>query len=147
MDFFSGVAQTPQRAAIYNTPFGLNPRGKNYAQNTFAALTRDQWAEYVSTFIPLENQLIEYATNPQVVTNAMGAASEDVTAAFDARAGALDRRLRGLGVELSPEERASQQRSFGLAKSLADVQAQNIAAQTTRQRQMSVLGNPAPTGV
>ena len=145
MQFGLSASMTPKTVG-YNTPFGHNPQGSNYAQNNFASLTRDQWAEYVKTFIPIENQLIEYATNPQVVTDAMTEASADVNAAFDARAGTIDRRLKGLGIDQSPEQEAAQTRSFGLAKSLADVQAQNIAGQTTRQRQMSVLGNPAPQG-
>jgi hypothetical protein len=145
MEFGLSASMTP-RAPSPSNAFSFSGPGSNYAQKTFAALTRDQWAEYVSTFVPIENQLIEYATNPQVAADAMTEASQDVNAAFDAREGTIDRRLKGLGVALSPEEQAAQKRSFGLARSLADVQAQNIAGQTTRQRQMSVLGNPAPQG-
>lgn len=117
------------------------------AAATYAALTRDQWATYVNTFVPIENQLIEYATNPEVVSNAMSEASTNVNNAFDAQQGATDRRMRGLGIGLSGEEKASQTRNTGLSRSLADVQAQNVARDLTTQRQQGILGNPVPQGV
>ena len=44
--------------------YGVDLGSKTYAGDTYAALTRDQWQQYVSTFVPLENQLIDFATNP-----------------------------------------------------------------------------------
>jgi hypothetical protein len=114
------------------------------ANDLYAQFTRDQWANYVNTFVPIENQLIKYATDATLPGQEMAKASEDVNAAYTQQAGATARRLRGLGVELSPEEQAAQQKQYGLSKSLADVQAQNVAGDLTRQRQQSILGNPAP---
>lgn len=115
-----------------------------YAQDTFAALTREQWANYVTHFVPYENKLIEYATSPAVVSKAMADASLDVNAAFDNRAAATDRRLQGLGLTLDADERRASTRSLGLARSLADVNAQNMTRDATVARQQSILGNPAP---
>ena len=114
------------------------------AADTYAALTRDQWANYVSTFVPIENQLIDYATDRTRPLTAMADASTDVNAAYDAQQGSTARRLGGLGVSLNADEQAAQQRAFGLSKSLADVGAQNNARDLTVQRQQSLLGNPAP---
>lgn len=127
--------------------FGVNPGSKTYAGDTYAALTRQQWADYISTFVPIENQLISYATDPNVVSNAMSEASRDVNTSYDAQEASTSRRLKGLGVTLSPEEQAAQKRSYGLSRSLADVGAQNTARDLTVRRQQSVLGNPAPQGV
>jgi hypothetical protein len=126
-------------------------RGGGGAQDTslsdqYANLTRDQWSTYVSTFVPIENQLIKYATDPNVVSTAMQKASTGVNAAFDQQQGATNRRLTGLGVNLSGDEQAEQTKQYGLSRSLADVGAQNMAGDITRQRQQSILGNPAPTG-
>jgi hypothetical protein len=115
------------------------------ASDLYAALTREQWQNYVSTFVPIENQLIQFATDPNKPLEAMAEASRDVNAAYAAQQGSMQRRLSGLGVSLTADEQAAQQRSFGLSKSLADVGAQNVAGALTRQRQQSVLGNPAPT--
>ena len=130
-------------------PLGLFTKrtASTYASDTYAALTRDQWANYVNTFVPIENQLIAYATDAGKPLEAMAQASQSVNAAYDAQVGATERRLRGLGVSLTDDEQAAQQRSFGLSKSLADVNAQNMAGAITRNRQQSILGNPAPQGV
>lgn len=114
------------------------------ASDTMAALTRERWADYVKNFVPIENQLIDYATNPETVTNAMSSASENVQDAFGAREGMVSRQLRGLGLTLSEDEQIAANRSTGLAKSLADVQAQNLVRDATMSRQQQILGNPAP---
>lgn len=115
------------------------------ASDTFAAVTRQQWSNYVNTFIPIENKLIQYATDPTVVSSAMSGASSDVHNAFDASQGGIQRRLAGLGTSLSPDEQAASTRSTGLEEGLADVQAQNTARDLTTQRQQSILGSPVPT--
>lgn len=126
--------------------YGIDTGSKTYAGDTYAALTRDQWQNYVSTFVPIENTLISYATDPSTVTNAMSEASADVGRAYDVQQGATQRRLQGLGVSLTPEQQAAQKRSYGLSRSLADVGAQNTAAEITRSRQQAIIGNPAPQG-
>lgn len=115
--------------------------------DAYAALTRDQWYTYINTFVPIENKLIEYATDPTVVSNAMSSASESVNGAFDASQASTARRLAGMGVTLDADEQKASDRSFGISKSLADVGAQNTARDVTRQRQQSILGNPAPDAI
>lgn len=139
-----GVYNSTPRAGPAPNMYGISPGSKDYAAQTYAAMTRDQWANYVNTFVPLENQLIQYATDPTQVTKAMTNASADVNASFDQQEGATQRRLRGLGVTLDADQQAAQKRQFGLSRALADVGAQNTAGDLTRQRQQSILGNPAP---
>lgn len=131
---------------MFTNPYGFNQGSKTYASDTYAAMTRQQWASYVSTFVPLENQLIQYATDPNVVSNNMAEASRDVNSSFDAQEGAFQRRVRGLGVTLDTDQQQARQRQTGLTRALADVNAQNAAGYTTRMRQQSILGNPAPMG-
>lgn len=125
-------------------PYGIEPGSKNYASRTFAALTRDQWNTYLSQFVPLENELIEYSTSDATVANAVGEARQDVATAFDQQPAIQARELRGLGVSLNADEQRASERSTGLARSLAEVNAGNITAQRVRDRQQSILGNPAP---
>lgn len=115
------------------------------ASASYAALTREQWRNYVSTFVPLENQLIQFATDRNAPTQAMASASTDVNQSFDAQQGVLQRRMRGMGMALSGDEQQASTRALGLSRSLADVQSQNMARDLTVQRQQSLLGNPAPT--
>ena len=114
------------------------------ASEVYAALTRDQWANYINTFVPLENKLIQYATDKTLPGQKMAEASQNVQSAFTQQQGATERRLSGLGVSLSGDEQAAQTRAYGLSKSLADVGAQNMAREATVNRQQSLLGNPAP---
>lgn len=127
------------------TDFGGKKSSPNtYASDTFAALTRARWKDYVDTFVPIENQLIDYATNPETVTNAMSSASANMTDAFDAQEGAVGRRLKGLGLSLNEDEQMASDRSNSLARGLGDVQAQNLSRDMTMSRQQQILGNPAP---
>lgn len=115
------------------------------ASDTYAALTQEQWENYVNVFQPIENQLIKYATDPNQVKSAMAAAHQNVLGAYSQQAGALSREYQGMGVTLTPEQKASQGRQMNLSEALADVQGQNVARDLTLQRQQSILGNPAPT--
>ncbi|MEY4429536.1 MAG: hypothetical protein RLZZ182_2225 [Pseudomonadota bacterium] len=124
--------------------FGGGSAPSTYASDTFARLTRERWADYVKTFVPIENQLIDYATNPETVTKAMAGASENVNSSFDAQQGSLGRRLKSLGLELNADEQAASDRASSLGRSLADVGAQNTVRDVTMQRQQQILGNPAP---
>lgn len=125
-------------------PYGIDPGAKDYAGQNYAALTREMWNSYVTNFVPYENKLIEYAMDPSVVSDAMSEASSFVDDSFTAQQAATQRRLKGLGLTLDADEQRAADRSFGLAKSLADVQAQNTAGEQTRARQQSILGNSAP---
>ena len=119
-------------------------RPKDFAQQTFASITRQQWDDYLRYYVPIENELINYATNPQTVQDAVMNARTDVDNAFDAQVGVDERRNRGLGISLAPDEQNAVDRSRGLARSLADVSAANLTTERVRDRQQATLGNPAP---
>ncbi len=132
----AGLSTTMYRAA--------GQGGGLSADQTFAALTRQQWQDWVRNFAPYEDRLIAYSSDPQVVTNAMADAGASARTAFANRAAASQRGLRELGLSLDPDEQRAVDRSNSLAASLADVQAQNTARDATRARQSSILGNPSP---
>jgi len=127
--------------------YGIDPNSKTYANDTFAAVTQDQWSNYVNTFVPIENQLIKYATDPTQPAQAMATAQTDVDNSFSQQAGTTQRQNAALGVTPTADETAATTKATGLTKSLAGVQAQNTARDLTVQRQQGILGNPAPQGV
>ena len=45
------------------------------SSDTYAALTRQQWADYVSTYVPIENKLIDFAMDTSQPEKAMNAAT------------------------------------------------------------------------
>lgn len=124
---------------------GGAPAGKPLsAQETFAALTRAQWDQYLSDYVPLENLMINYAMDPNAVNSAVAEARRGVAQTFEAQQASNQRRLRGLGLTLDPEEQQAADRSTALARSLADVSAANLTADRVRGRQQALMGNPAP---
>ena len=131
--------------AVYNALHKPSSSPDTTASDTFAALTRQQWQDYITNFVPYENKLIQYATDPTVVSNNMSLASQNVNQAFDQQAGTTQRRLSGLGLTLDADEQKVADRSTSLARAAADVNAQNTVRDQTMARQQSILGNPAPT--
>ncbi|ERR1700741_100867 len=115
------------------------------ASDIYANLTRQQWQNYVSTFVPIENQLIQYATDKSLPGQAMAQAGADVDQAYASQAGQQARKLQGMGIALDPSEQAATTRLTGLSHALSNVQAQNTARDLTISNQQSILGNPAPT--
>jgi len=114
------------------------------ASDALANLTRAQWADWVTQWQPYQQKLFDYAQDPTVVSKAMQEASSDVNASFDQQQVSTQERLRGLGMTLTLDEQHALNRSTGMARSLADVNAQNTAGMAARARQQAILGNPAP---
>lgn len=124
--------------------FGIPIGSKDYAARTYEALTRQQWDTYLANFVPLENQMIQYAMSDATVDDAVMQARFDVGRSFDQQQGIQQRRLRGLGLTLDEDEQRASDRSTGLSRALADVNAANVTTQRVLDRQNSILGNPAP---
>jgi hypothetical protein len=110
------------------------------AAELYAQLTRQQWQDYVSRFIPIENELIEYAMNPETVRQNVAKAQAGIGQAFDTQQGVTERRLRANQQTLTGEEKAAADQQTGLSRSLGEVQAANTARQITVERQRGILG-------
>lgn len=114
------------------------------AEAMFESMTRQQWANYISTFAPLENKLIDTAMSVDAVPNAMRDAQADVESAYASSTASTDRRLRGQGITLDADQQLARTKATGISKALADVRAQSLARDLTTNRQQTILGNPAP---
>lgn len=123
---------------------GLNPRSKNFAQNAFAAITRQQWDDYLTQYVPIENRLIDYAMDEDAPVAAAERAGRGIGQSFEQQRESTGRRLAGMGLQLTAEEQASADKQSRLSESLATVGAMNNARDTTTQRQQGILGNPSP---
>ena len=137
---------TPGAKRLQNKTFGgsAGPTGPS-ANDISAQVTKDQWYSYLNQIgAPQEQQLMKFATDPTVVSSAMSEASADSTASFDRAAVNNDQMLRSLGLTLNADEKKASERSFALARSLGDVQSQEMARRGTVSLQQSVLGSPAP---
>lgn len=116
------------------------------ANQTYAALTRQQFSDWANTFMKFEDKLYDYATDPTQAATAMESAKADVNSQFDLQGQATERRLRPLG-PLAPDEQLAMDRSTALARGAASAGAQNRARDVTLQRQQAILGNPTLGGI
>lgn len=115
-----------------------------FASDTFAALTRQQFADFMADIAPYEDKLIEFNNSTTAATDSMQRGLSNVKSSFDRQEEATAGRLKGLGLTLNADEQKASTRSTGLAKSLAEVHAANSAGQQTRSLQQSLLGSPVP---
>lgn len=112
--------------------------------DVYANLTRQTWADIVRNVYPYQDKLISAALDPNAAGLAANQAGQEVNSAFDRQNAATDDRLRSLGLNLNPDEQKVSGRLNNLNRGLADVQARNEAFSQTRQRQLALLGSPAP---
>lgn len=142
-----GIFDSFNRSGGATNALGVSLNADRYAQDTQAALTRDQWNTYLSMFMPVENELISYSMDVQKPAQAADRALGMVDQAFDANAGVADRRRRAYGITLNADEQAAVDRSNNLNESLAKVQAANAARTTTIANQRQVMGGGSAMGV
>jgi hypothetical protein len=143
-NFLRGMTgPAPQPTMTTAGGINANPYGGMSAESALAQFTRQQWQTYVSQFMPIENELIEYAMDPAVVQRNMDKAIGGVRSAFEAQPAITERRMRGMGIQLNADEQAATKRDTALQKGLAEVQAANTARDLTVDRQRAIMGGPA----
>jgi hypothetical protein len=119
----------------------------NSASTELANIAASQWADYQSTFVPLENVLVQRASNPDYAGR-LASASKDVQSSFNAADKSATDRLHSYGLEMTPGQKQSYARSSNLDRGLADVEAQNSTRAAIRGEQMMALtGTGAGAGV
>jgi hypothetical protein len=109
-------------------------------QSDAAYYTRSQWYDYLQRFVPRENELIQYATDPTQPAQQAAKAQGLVDSAYTGIAGQQQRQATGLGLQLTPDQVAANQRQTDTSKSLSEVSAMNTAANSTYNEQMQILG-------
>lgn len=137
----AAAGSTPATTSAASTPQfgGTADRSRTFASDTLGALTRAQYADYLSRFVPFENEQIAYATDQARPDKDAQAAIKTVDTAFDGIAGQTTRRNERLGLTASPEQMAAIQRNTNLQKGLAEVTGANRAAQQTYDRQNQIF--------
>ena len=117
----------------------------NYDPYGIAGLTRQQYQDYMTRFRPREDWLINYATDQNKPMEDAQKARGYVGLAFAGSEAGLDRRLSGLGVSATPEQRDSFKRTQTYLKGISEVDAMNRTAQSTYDRQMGILTGSSPS--
>lgn len=146
MPAFGQMFGAPPRPPAQTQFAGTTLPNYGDANQTQAALTRMDFTNWITTFMPYQDKLIEYATNQELPGLAMAQAQTDVNQAFDQQQGDLERKLRPYG-PLAADEQQSADRTLALSRSAASAGAANRARDVTKARQQAILGNPTMGGI
>ena len=112
------------------------------ASQQLAAVTASEWGTYLQHFVPEENQLIQYAMDPNKAGENMKLALGMQEQANTQAEGIQARRLAQEDVKLTPEQQAIAEKQRGISNATANVTAQNKAKDVTVANQMGILGAP-----
>ncbi len=97
-------------------------------------------------FVPQENLALQYATNPNQAASNMQEAVGLQEGANQQAAGIGERQLAQFDTQLTPEQKAAQEKNTGINNAVSNVTAANAAKDITQQQQMGILGTPQ-TGI
>lgn len=127
---------------------GLKPKGSSdYASQLRAKIAREQWADYKTRFQPLEDKLLNFASNKENnINKARADAAGRVETMYGGAQGQTERRLQSYGLQITPEVQGRISKRLGLDKSLANVQAQNMAARDTENQMSGIVGGGLSLG-
>ena len=120
------------------------PELQGSASDARAAISRQQYSDFLRRFNPVRMKLAGMYDNPMLRQESLSQAGAMVRDSFDRLPEQRERYLSGLGLEMGEQEQASMQRQDNLAESLADVTARNRAQRAfdDRNEQIAVGLNP-----
>lgn len=113
--------------------------GKQGASKLFGELTRAQYDDWYTRFSPYISKLGDIAGDTGAPQAAANEAISTVGDSFSSAKKGLDLSQQRLGLSLSPEEQAVQDRRMGLSQAATSVQAANTARTATLDRQQQIL--------
>jgi hypothetical protein len=110
------------------------------------AISASQWSTYLQHFVPMENQMIQYAMDPNLAAKNMQAAQGMQQQANQQSTGIQTRQLEQYDTSLTPEQKAAADKTKGITDATSNVTAANKAKDATVANQMGIMGAPM-TGV
>ncbi|MEE3649447.1 MULTISPECIES: hypothetical protein [unclassified Brenneria] len=107
-----------------------------YASDTFAGITRQQYADWVNRYYPKLQELMEMSTSGELMNNQLARTDATQTQALNtATVGAANQQARyGASSQTNSEDN-----SLGLKSALATAGAKNGVREAETDRQMSIL--------
>lgn len=106
-----------------------------YAADTYANITREQYQDWKSRFYPKQQELMELATNGQLLHKQIGRVEENNTNALRSAQQATDNRNARMGVSGN----ISNDNSQGLRMALMTAGTENGLREQEQSRQMGIL--------
>ena len=118
----------------------------NTADQTFAAITRQQYQDYLTNFMPQEDKLIGLIGNQEYQGGQVQNAEQSAADAYQSGIGTADRSLARYGVNMDPTERAAYERKKDLGATLSKVNAGNTIRTNLEGQDLSLMSSLANYG-
>lgn len=130
MSLFEGPPDSPPNATAEKT----------------AELLKAQFADWESTFKPIELQALQQVSlnNSAVLPNALNEAKENVSDAYGALPGIMERQNRGLGINPTEQQKSITKRVMNVNQGAATAGAENTARAGVRQLDEELLMGTTP---
>ncbi|MCE9955578.1 MULTISPECIES: hypothetical protein [Aeromonas] len=107
-----------------------------YAADTYAKITREQYQDWKNRFYPKQQELMEMATNGQLLRDQLGRVDQNNQNSLAAAKQATDNRMARMGVATSQNANDNSQ---GLRMSLMTAGTENGLREQEQSRQMGIL--------
>lgn len=107
-----------------------------YAADKFAQITRDSYQDWEARFYPKQKELMELATNGQLLRDQLGRVDQNNQNALAAAKQATDNRMGRMGVSSS---QGANDNSQGLRMALMTAGTENGLREQEQSRQMGIL--------
>ena len=133
----------------YTTPNHVDPNNGT-AASRLGSITKAQWADYQTRFVPIENQLMNMTTynNKDLAGQEIGQARTDTSKSYDNIAGSQAIQLGRYGMGMNADQQQSSDRLNALGKSGAVVDAaNNIRLKLVERNQQIASGSANPNMV
>lgn len=118
------------------------------SSNLLAGILKQQYANFQQSFVPEENKLISYATDPNTIPNAQKRAMADASGGFAGQRAGMQKYLNTRGIQLPQQEMDQMNRRTQINQSAGLVDAANRAGVTTYDTINNVLaGSQSPTAI
>ena len=122
--------------ALSHKWFGHDPG----APNPILGLAQSEFDYYNQNISPIQQQLLQKATNQNTLTQNVNQAQSDVNSQFKNLPGAFQRQMSGLGVTPTTAQTAAFNKQLALSKGIATAGASNQAARATGIQQRQAFG-------
>lgn len=107
-----------------------------YAADTYAKITREQYQDWKNRFYPKQQELMEMATNGQLLRDQLGRVDQNNQHSLAAAKQATDNRMARMGVATSQNANDNSQ---GLRMSLMTAGTENGLREQEQSRQIGIL--------
>lgn len=114
-------------------------KGKQGASTVMGQISRAQWEDWRTNTAPIIQQLGTMATDQSYVTDAQTQAEGAIDQSYTNARSSLGLSQERMGLSLSPEEKAVQDRKLGLSQAASKVSASNTAKIAAQDRQQQIL--------